>query len=142
MNPSPDSIATHSIEKTDMNPESPKYIPLPLRWAARILSLFSLSLLTLFMVGEHFNFFALEPRERLLAVFFPLGVIAGLLLAWRWEAVGGVLSLLCLASFYVVHWFGSGRFPTGWAFAALTVPGLLFLLTAVASARTAARTNS
>ena len=40
------------------------------------------------------------------------------------RVVGGV------AGFYLVHFAvtGFGRFPSGWAFPALSVPGILFLL--------------
>ena len=113
----------------------------PLRWTARILSLFSLGLLLLFIIGEGFNPLALTPRELLLSLFFPLGVLLGMAVGWRWEALGGILSLGSFAAFYVVHWLGSGRLPASWAFATFTVPGLLFLLAALARAQSIPRPN-
>ena len=40
--------------------------------------------------------------EWLLISLFPGGTALGLLLAWRWEGLGGILSLLCTATFLVV----------------------------------------
>jgi hypothetical protein len=108
-----------------------------LRWSARVLSFLSLILLLLFIVGERFNPFHLRGRELALTVFFPLGVMLGLGLAWRWQAFGGALTVGCLAAFYLVHWLGAGRWPGGWAFAVLALPGFLFLLAALVGRRKA-----
>ncbi len=113
----------------------------PIRWTARILSLLSIAVLLLFMFGEGFNPFHLNSREVLLAVFFPLGVMLGMGLAWRWEAFGGGLTVLSFAAFYGIHWLGSGRFPGGIFFALFASPGLLFLLAGLATGRKARPVN-
>jgi hypothetical protein len=118
-----------------MNPMPSTPLGFGLHWSARVLSFLSLAVLLLFMVGEGFNPFHLKGRELALAVFFPLGVMLGLGLAWRWQAFGGALTVGCLAAFYLVHRLGAGRWPGGWAFGVLALPGVLFLLAALVGGR-------
>ena len=125
-----------------MNPTIPRSIRLVVRWTARLLSLLSIGFMLMFIVGEGFNPFHLAPRELLLCLFFPIGVLLGLGLGWRWEALGGALTILCFAGFYGVHWLGSGRLPSGHWFAVLASPGLFFLLAALAGRRKAAGENA
>lgn len=99
-----------------------------IRWIARVASVASLGALAWLIVGEGFNPLHLPGKELVLCLLFPFGVALGLALGWRWEGVGGVLSLGCLAGFYGLHFATEGRFPKGWAFAAMTSPALLFLL--------------
>jgi len=63
-----------------------------------------------------------------LFVFFPVGVCLGMILAWRWEGLGGRVSVASLAAFYLVRRLSSPGFPRGFAFSALAAPGFLFLL--------------
>lgn len=125
-----------------MNPHA---LPQPcflLRWTARLLSLAGIGVLLLVMIRQGFNPLHLDPRELLLSVFFPIGVLLGMALAWRWEALGGALTVLSLAAFYGVHWLGSGRFPSGMFFALFASPGLIFLLAALAGRRKASGKNA
>jgi hypothetical protein len=98
------------------------------RWTARILSILSIAGLGIFMIGEQFDPFRLQPFELLEFVFFPLGVIGGLMIAWRHEALGGVISLGSFVIFYLLNYAKAGRFPRGWAFFGFSIPAILFLL--------------
>ncbi|HZM85841.1 MAG TPA: hypothetical protein VFF31_04705, partial [Blastocatellia bacterium] len=62
-------------------------------------------------------------------LFFPFGVVVGMLVAWKREALGGFLSIGSLMCFYLVYGLimGDGP-PRGWAFAMFTAPAFLFLL--------------
>jgi hypothetical membrane protein len=100
------------------------------RWTARLLSLASIGLLLMFMFGEGLNPTKLHARELILLCFFPIGVIVGMILAWRRESLGGMVAVASLAAFYAVHWAGAGRWPQGAAFLAFTCPAFLFLLAA------------
>ncbi len=100
-----------------------------LRRTAKIWSLISLGFVTVFLVGS-----ALNPSEPLPAlvewgelVLFPTGVLTGLLLAWKYEWIGALASILSLGAFYVVEWNLKGRIPHGPFFLLLTVPAFLFL---------------
>lgn len=96
-----------------------------LRWVARIWSIATIVLVLLFLVGEPSN-----PRgaEWLGLLLFPLGVCAGMVVAWWSEGLGGAITVGSLAAFYGIHFATTGRFPGGWAFLAFAAPGFLFLL--------------
>jgi hypothetical protein len=99
-----------------------------LHWTARVLSLAVLGFVLLFIIGEGgFNLVTMSARESVMMFFF-LMTCMGLIVAWHSEAVGGLLAILSMALFYVANWIFSGHFPRGWAFAAIGLPALLFLL--------------
>lgn len=97
------------------------------RWLARLGSLGSLGLLLLFFFGEEMDPAGLTPTEIWGLLFFPLGITVGMLLGWRWEKLGGTVTVLSLLAFYKVMYAASGRFPEGIWFALFALPGLLFL---------------
>lgn len=99
-----------------------------LRWSARIMSILSVGVVLLFAFGEGMNLSQFTRHELLLFVFFPLGVCLGMILAWRWEGLGGGVTVASLAAFYLVQRLSSPGFPGGFAFVALAAPGFLFLL--------------
>lgn len=102
-----------------------------LRWIARVWSVVSVGFVLCILVGELVYPHAAPPssvREMVGLLLFPLGVCVGLVLAWRWEAVGGAIALGSLALFYLVLFLSDGRFPRGPYFALVAAPGLLFLV--------------
>jgi len=99
-----------------------------LRWTARVMSVLMAGVVLLFAVGEGLNLSHFNGRELVLFVFFPAGVCLGMVLAWRWEGLGGGITVASLAAFYLADRLMSSRFPGGFAFAALAAPGFLFLL--------------
>lgn len=101
-----------------------------LRWIARLASLAVLALLLSLMYAQGFDPLQLTAREMLLAVFFPLGVIFGLILGWRREFMGGCIVIGSVLGFYAAHFLLTGRFPRGWAFAVMAISGALFLISA------------
>ena len=99
---------------------------LSLRWLARGTSAVSIALILLFFVG--FRRSQVAPREWIGLMFFPFGVILGMLISWRRELEGSLLSLASLAGFYLVYGVVlTGRLPGGWAFLVFTAPAFLFL---------------
>ena len=54
-------------------------------------------------------------------------VIVGLILAWRWEGLGGGLTVCGVVVFYVTWWL-HGKTPRGPFFLLIAAPGFLFLL--------------
>jgi hypothetical protein len=106
------------------------------RWAARAWSVASLLFLSAFILGTA------EPAKWPTAVewiglaCFPVGVIVGLLVAWRKELLGGGIAVLSLAGFYAWHFVVSGKLPGGPWFALIAAPGLLFLLAGLLSRST------
>ena len=82
----------------------------------------------MFVFGEGLNLFHLTLHELVLFLFFPLGVGLGMIIAWRWEGLGGGITVGSLAAFYLVHRLLSSGFPKGFGFVAMAFPGFLFLL--------------
>ncbi len=107
--------------------ELSRRIVIVLRWLARLGSLFSVALLALFLFGEEINPGELTAAEILGLFFFPFGITVGMLLGWRWETLGGTVTVLSLLAFYKVLYAANGRFPEGIWFALFALPGLLFL---------------
>jgi hypothetical protein len=101
-----------------------------LRWAARLGSLATVAFVAAFAFGGHES--AVPTASEWVGLsLFPIGVLAGLLVAWRREALGGLVALGSLLLFYVWATFRSGHPPGGPYFALLTSPALLFLAAAV-----------
>jgi hypothetical protein len=99
------------------------------RKVARGWSIASLLLIILFFSGERSAAFQMGLREWLGVLFFPLGVSGGMVIAWRREALGGLITLFSLLGFYFIYGYWlSGTFPQGWMFFAFSAPGLLFLV--------------
>jgi hypothetical protein len=98
-----------------------------LRWFARISSVASIGLLLLFAAGEHLHPAKLTTREWIEFLLFPIGISLGMILSWWKERMGGCIVIASLALFYAVHYLMNGKFPHGWAFCILALPGLLFL---------------
>jgi len=98
-----------------------------LRWTARITGAAIVLVVILFYVGEG-GFAEARPTalDLVLLGLFSLSCL-GLVVAWRSERVGGMTNVGGTALFYLVHFFASGRFPSGWAFAVIALPGVLFL---------------
>ncbi|MCI0410316.1 MAG: hypothetical protein L0191_17440 [Acidobacteria bacterium] len=115
------------MDTLTIKPVHPKDV---IRWIARIWSLASLGMLLFFLAGEEFHPERLTAPEWASLVFFPTGVTFGLVIAWRWEALGGAVTVTCLAAFYAVNGFLGHVLSLGWAFVVLVVPGFLFFLSA------------
>ncbi len=96
------------------------------RWTARLWSIASISIFVLLIIGE--GIYYKGPMEWLGFLFFPVGISAGMILAWWMEGLGGSITVGSLAVFYVIHFATSGTLPKGWAWLTLSVPGFLFLL--------------
>ena len=99
-----------------------------LRWTARALSVLVLGVVLCFAFGEGLNLSRFTARELVLFLFFPTGVCLGMALAWRWEGLGGAVTVASLAAFYLVDRLTSSSFPRGLALVAMASPGFLFLL--------------
>lgn len=101
-------------------------LEIALCWVARAWGVASSVLLFMFAFGgrEHLRF---TVHEAVAFLFFPVGVVAGFVLAWRRELVGGMVSVGSLALFYVCLFAFAGRVPmTPW-FLVFAAPGFLHI---------------
>lgn len=100
-----------------------------LRWFARIYSIASIALILLFFIGEEFNPAKINMKQWIGFLFFPIGVVAGMIIAWKHEGVGGAISIVSLISFYLVYGLLlNSRLWQGVAFIVFAFPGFLFSL--------------
>jgi len=77
---------------------------------------------------EGFNLAQFAFRDLVGLFFFPFGVCLGMIVAWRWEGVGGGITAGSLLAFYAALRIMDGRFPRGPYFALVAAPGILFLV--------------
>ena len=96
-----------------------------MRWIARMWGIASTLLLLMFAFGgrEHLRFSAGEAMAFLL---FPVGVIAGFVVAWWRELTGGLVTVGCLSLFCLLLFAWSGRWP-GIYFILFAAPGFLHI---------------
>jgi len=109
-------------------PINGRIIASTLLWFARVSSVVTINMLIFFLWGDSLFVSLLDIREWIGFLFFPCGVVFGMLVAWRHEGFGGLITALSLAGFYFVYGLAvQGRFPQGWAYLLCSAPGLLFL---------------
>lgn len=95
---------------------------------ARVGSIASITLLVMLFMGEAFHPSEISPREWVGLLFFPIGVIVGMIMAWWKEGLGSALTLGSLVAFYLVYGYLLRNHIGGWAFIVFASPGFLFLL--------------
>jgi hypothetical protein len=98
---------------------------------AKIWSIASIGFILLILAGELISPHAPPPtalRDILGLFFFPFGTCVGMALAWRWEGLGGAITVGSLLAFYAMSYIVDGRFPRGPYFLLVAAPGFLFLL--------------
>jgi hypothetical protein len=101
------------------------------RWTARISAGLAAALILLFFIGEGLTegfepILHLTARETAMMVAFA-AVWLGLVLGWKWELVGGLLTICGTAAFYLLDYAFSDTFPRGPFFLLFASPGLLFI---------------
>ena len=70
-----------------------------LKWVARIGSIASIALLAAFFIGEGFHPSQVARREWVGLLFFPFGVVLGMIVAWFKEGLGASITLTSLFCF-------------------------------------------
>jgi len=100
-------------------------------WIARISSGFSAVLILLIFIGEGLTegfepLLHLSVRETLMMVSFA-ALWLGLLLSWKWELYGGLLTVCGVAAFYLVDYLFTGTLPGVLLPLIFASPSLLFL---------------
>ena len=89
-------------------------------------SIVSIALLLLLFQAEALHPLQVAPREWFGLVFFPLGVIIGLAIAWWKEGLGVSITLGSLLAFYIVYGYLLRYHLGGWAFVVFASPAFLF----------------
>lgn len=95
---------------------------------ARVGSIASITLLVLLFQPEMLNPSEISPGDWSGLIFFPIGVIIGLAIAWWKEGLGAAITLGSLLAFYLVYGYFMRYHIAGWAFIVFASPAFLFLL--------------
>jgi len=109
-----------TFSKSSINP-----FLLGLRWIARILSILFISIFVLMFFGEGFDLAKITPHEWVSLLFFPFGLMTGMIIAWWKEGLGGLITVLCLVAEILV---GDVSSSGGGNMLICASPGFLFLL--------------
>lgn len=99
-----------------------------LNWTARIWSILSIAFILIFFLGSLLGpDKGGESNPSLLDfIFFPIGLVIGLILAWKWKLTGGIIAVLSIILFHLTIEPGLNLFIE-----LLAAPGLLFIIAAV-----------
>lgn len=95
---------------------------------ARVGSIASITLLLMIFIGEGSHPSQISTNEWIGLLFFPIGIVIGLAIAWWKEGVGSVVTLGSLLGFYLVWGYLLRNHIGGWWFVVFAAPGFLFLL--------------
>jgi hypothetical protein len=97
-----------------------------LRWIARIMGTLLLLLIATIAIGEGFPNPLAQPLDVILLFAAMLTMVVGLIVAWKWEGVGGLLILGGFTFFAIVN----HGIQLNLAFGPILVVGMLYLLCA------------
>ena len=93
------------------------------RWTARLMAVAVAAVFLAFAVGEPSGSFRAIHFREWIGMVLLFGAIAAMLLAWKWEFAGALISLLALVAFAAV--VRMNRFDV---LAITAIPNILFLL--------------
>jgi len=99
-----------------------------LEWVARIGSIASIALLVALFIGEGLHPSQVSRTEWIALLFFPIGVMVGMIVAWWKEGLGASITVASLFAFYLIYGYIFSNHIGGWAFVTFAAPGFLFLL--------------
>jgi hypothetical protein len=103
-----------------------------------VLSAVLVGLVLVIFVGEGFNPLRLKGLEPVQMALFWTACL-GMVLAWRWQVVGGALSLGGMILFFAIEMALTGGLPRAPFLYLMLLPGVLFLLNALIGRHRAAR---
>ncbi|HEU4715101.1 MAG TPA: hypothetical protein VFS76_26365 [Pyrinomonadaceae bacterium] len=105
------------------------HVPLTvLDYTARIGSVASITFLLVLFAAEGLHPSEISTNEWAGLIFFPIGIVIGMAIAWWKEGLGSMITLGSLLGFYVVWGYLLRNHIGGWWFIVLSAPGFLFLL--------------
>ena len=93
---------------------------------ARLGSVISIILLLVLFQAEALHPSDIATREWFALVFFPIGVMIGLAVAWWKEGLGVSITIGSLLAFYFVYGYLMQYHVGGWAFVVFASPAFLF----------------
>jgi hypothetical protein len=100
-----------------------------IRWTGRITASLVIAFVLFFLFSELIgtektDYQSLPINDKIAFVFFPLSTLIGLSVAWKWEGLGGLITILGLIGLLIIRPdLLSNFFLVG----LIAVPGLLFI---------------
>jgi hypothetical protein len=95
---------------------------------ARIGSVASIALLVMLFRSEVLHPSEISMMEWVGLLFFPIGVVTGMVVAWWKEGLGSAITVASLLGLYFVYGYLFRNHLGGWVFIVFASPGFLFLL--------------
>jgi hypothetical protein len=102
-----------------------------IKWIARIWSILSLAFLLLFFGASIIGSIGKDTfvfKDVFQFVFFPIGLTIGLILAWKWEGLGGIVAIGSIIGFHLQMLIKHGDLDFTLIIELLAAPGILFIL--------------
>ncbi|HEX9006349.1 MAG TPA: hypothetical protein VF889_03575 [Bacteroidota bacterium] len=96
------------------------------RWIARFIAVSLVLITIIFVTGSGIDIAGADLSHKAQMGAFAV-MFLGLLVAWKWEGLGGTLTLGGLALFLVLDYLLFGSFLKFWIFLVFAIPGALFL---------------
>ncbi len=104
------------------------WLPLSLRWTARVTGLTLFAFITIFALGYGgLPNLVHQPVPVQIEFAGMFMMLAGCLAAWHWETFGGVLATCGFAAFFATEMVTNGN-PLGGMIPRFAIPGVLFLV--------------
>ena len=103
---------------------NPKLLATIVRWVARVIGTVLVGLTLVIAIGEGMPNLFTQPFVIQIGFFALTMVLSGILLAWRWEFLGGIISLVGWVLFVVAE---TVHLRQSVFFILLGIPSLLFL---------------
>jgi len=107
-----------------------------IRWITRIIGILIVLLFLVFFIGET-DFskpFSLPVNEIILILFIPVGLIAGIIIAWKREIMGGIIIAASVLLFNITAYISEG-FSFEMDFGIFAFVGLMYIICGVADRR-------
>lgn len=95
---------------------------------AHVGSVAAFTFLLMLFAGEGLHPSQISTNEWVGLLFFPIGIVIGMAIAWWKEGPGSMITVGSLLGFYVVWGYFMRNHIGGWWFIVLASPGFMFLL--------------
>ena len=92
-----------------------------------VASALTIAIIFMFMICEGFTPWTFTRNEMILSAFFPIGFIAGLIVGFFKQRIGGYITVTAFIGFNIGYYFISGKFPNNISFFVFALPGFSLL---------------
>lgn len=96
---------------------------LGVRWTARIMTVIIIAFVVITFLDEGFTIFDLSPHQSLMLMAFFFAWL-GLVLAWLWEGLGAIMTLISIVLYDIIALINGEHFMEVWV---CILPAVLFL---------------